>query len=275
MTTTFRFVAYRDFKRTLGKINAVVECAELATRKFIHEAEHAPNRDEFVQRVSSEFKVRVDALDVPLLRREIGQFHIASVHQEFEGFLKEVARELRGELVQRSDGESLLKSTLLSLIGGYDKAVKAVGRFEVDVAEYYRLVRNGFAHAGAEGAAKKDVDTLRKLVEKQGDSFSRLNAPNTYSAIEFDDFILFARVVKQLANNLCQAARPTDQEIVQMVIRLNEMGYHNVSFRKLVGQNPTPARLRRALVGLLRTLYSLQENDSTPIIELLMSGPLA
>lgn len=228
-----------------------------------------------MQRVSSEFKVRVDTLDVPLLKRQIAQFHIASVHQEFEAFLKDVARELRSELVQRSAGESLLKSTLVSLIGGYDKAVNAVGRFEVDVAEYYRLVRNGFAHAGAEGAAKKNVDALRKLVEKQGDSFSRLNAPNIYSAIEFDDFILFTRVVKQLANNLCQAARPTDQEILQMVIRLNETSHHNVSFRKLVSQNPAPARLRRALVGLLRTLYSLQEDESTPIIELLMCGPLA
>jgi hypothetical protein len=186
-----------------------------------------------------------------------------------------VARELRGELIQRSDGESLLKSTLTSLIGGYDKGVKAVGRFEVDVAEYYRLVRNGFAHAGAEGAARKDVDALRKLVEKQGDSFSRLNAPNLYSEIEFDDFILFTRVVKQLANKLCQAARPTNPDIVQMVIKLNESGHHNVNFKKLVGQNPTPVRRRRVLAGLLRTLYGLQEDESTPIIELLLSGPLA
>jgi hypothetical protein len=35
MTTDFRFVAYRDFKRTLGKINTVVECAELATRNSL------------------------------------------------------------------------------------------------------------------------------------------------------------------------------------------------------------------------------------------------
>ena len=65
MTTDFRFVAYRDFKRTLGKINAVVECAELATRKFVDEAEHDTDPDKFVQQVSAEFKVWVDKLDMP------------------------------------------------------------------------------------------------------------------------------------------------------------------------------------------------------------------
>jgi hypothetical protein len=42
--TAFTFIAYRDFKRTLGKMDAVVECAELATRKFIYEAEQASSR---------------------------------------------------------------------------------------------------------------------------------------------------------------------------------------------------------------------------------------
>jgi hypothetical protein len=35
MTIDFRFVVYRDFKRSLGKINTVVECAELARRNLL------------------------------------------------------------------------------------------------------------------------------------------------------------------------------------------------------------------------------------------------
>jgi hypothetical protein len=99
MTTDFRFVAYRDFKRTLGKINSVVECAELAVRKFIDEAERTADPEELVRQVSAEFKVRVDKLDIPLLKQQIAQFHIISVHQEFESFLKDLAREIRGELI--------------------------------------------------------------------------------------------------------------------------------------------------------------------------------
>jgi hypothetical protein len=275
MTTDFRFVAYRDFKRTLGKINAVVECAELATRKFVDEAEHAADPDKFVQQVSAEYTVRVDKLDIPLLKQQIAQFHVASVHQEFESFLKDLAREIRGELIQRPKDKSLLEATLVELFGGYDKSVRAIGRFGIEVADYYRQVRNGFAHTGADGVVKKDVNALRKLVEEQGDSFSRLDAPNLHAAINFDDFILFARVVKQLALKLCQAARPSDEEIVEMVLRLDEAGHRNVDLMKLASRNPMPVRRRRALVGLLRTLYSLQEDESTPIVELFLSGPLA
>ena len=275
MTTDFRFVAYRDFKRTLGKINAVVECAELATRKFVDEAEHAADPDKFVQEVSAVFKVRVDNLDIPLVKQQIAQFHIASVHQEFESFLKDLAREIRGELIQRPKGMSLLQATLAELFGSYDKSVKALGPFEIEVADYYRQVRNGFAHTGAEGVVRRNVDALRKLVEQQGDPFSRLAAPNLYPGIEFDDFILFTRVVKQLALKFCQAARPTDEAIVDMVLRLDEAGKHNVNLKKLAGRNSLPIRRRRALAGLLRTLYSLEEDDSTPIVELFLSGPLA
>jgi len=275
MTTDFRFVAYRDFKRTLGKINSVVECAELAVRKFIDEAERTADPEELVRQVSAEFKVRVDKLDIPLLKQQIAQFHIISVHQEFESFLKDLAREIRGELIHHPKDKCLLEVTLVELFGGYDKAVKATGRFEIEVADYYRQVRNGFAHTGAEGVVRKDVNALRKLVEQQGDSFSRLDAPNPNTAINFDDFVLFTRVVKQLALKLCQAARPTDGEIVEMVMRLGEEGHHNVNLKKLVGQNPIPVRRRRALAGLLRTLYSLQEDESMPIVELLLNGPLA
>lgn len=77
-------------------MNAVVECAELAIRKFIHEAETARDRGAFVEWASSEFEVKVDTLDIPLLKQLSAQFHIASVHQEFETFLRSAALELRG-----------------------------------------------------------------------------------------------------------------------------------------------------------------------------------
>ena len=79
----------------------------------------------------------------------------------------------------------------------------------------------------------------------------------------------------EFANKLCHAARPSDKEIVEMIIKLNGAGRNHVSFKKLLGQKHNPARLRRSLAGLLRTLYSLEESESAPIIQLLMSGPLA
>jgi hypothetical protein len=273
--TTFRFMAYRDFKRTLGKVNAAVECAELAVRRFLQDVDRSGNPTAFVQAVSAELNVRVDHLDAPLLRGLIAQLHIASVHQEFECFLTTMARELRGKAIEPDRRDSLLKATLKQLLGGYEKGLKEVGRFEVEVAEYYRLVRNGFAHEGADGAPKTDVARLRELVKQQGDSFSRLNAPHSFGAVDFDDFVLFTRVVKRLAEKLCQAVRPTDDEIVEMIEKHNEHAAFGVSFKKLRRRKQNPDQLRRAVTNLVKTLYSLKSDESAPIVESLVRGLLA
>jgi len=273
--TTFRFMAYRDFKRTLGKMNAAVECAELAVRRFLQDARCSDNPTAFVQAVSAELNVRVDHLDASLLRGLISQLHITSVHQEFEYFLTSMARELRGKSIEPDKGDSLLKGTLKQLLGGYEKALKEVGRCEVEVAEYYRLVRNSFAHEGSDGARKVDVTRLRELVKQEGDSFSRLNAPHSFGAVDFDDFVLFTRIVKRLAEKLCQAVRPTNDEIVEMIRKHNEHAAFDVNFKKLRRRKQNPDQLRRAVTNLLRTLYSLDSDESAPIVESLMRGLLA
>lgn len=273
--TTFRFIAFRDFKRTLGKMNAAVECAELAIRRLLRDVEQSNNRVEFVQSVSKEFNVRVDSLDASLLKCLIAQFHIATVHQEFESFLTSLARELRGEAIEPDKGDSLLKGTLKQMLGGFEEGQRKIGRFDVEIAEYYRLVRNGFAHDGADGAAKKNVTRLRNLVKEQGVAFSRINAPNTFESVEFDDFILFTRVVKRLAEKLSQAVRPSDAEIVEMVRKHNANGAHNVNFKSLYRLKQNSERLERAISSMLRTLYGLHPDESAPIVRSLMEGLLA
>jgi hypothetical protein len=79
--TSFRFVSYRAIKHELGKTNAAVECAELAVRKFLHEAEQSDDMSVFVKAASEAHGVRVDKLDVPLLRRLLAQLHITTIHQ--------------------------------------------------------------------------------------------------------------------------------------------------------------------------------------------------
>jgi hypothetical protein len=274
-TTTFRFAAYRDFKRTLGKINAVIEGAELATRKFVHEVQQSPDRNVFVQEVSKTYGVRIDALDIALLRQQMSQFYIISVHQQFEAFLKDFQKELPDVQWKRGEGDSLLKGVLGSLPGGYNEVVGLVGRLEVDLADYYRLVRNNFAHADTDATIRKRIDELRSEVEKDNGKYSRLRAPNTYASIDFDDFILFSRIAKTIALGLCGVARPSDVGIAAMLKRLNKRKYPGVDFGSLVERTPDPERLKRALTTLLRSVYSVDEQEGAPIVRILMSGPLA
>ena len=107
--TSFRFASYRAFKHELGKTNAAVECAELAVRKFLHEAERSGDGSAFVKTASATYGVRVDRLDIPLLKSLLAQLHITTVHQELESFLEAVIREYRGRAANVEKGDSLLK----------------------------------------------------------------------------------------------------------------------------------------------------------------------
>lgn len=51
-----------------------------------------------------------------------------------------------------------------------------------------------------------------------------ISAPNEYIAIGFDDFVLFARVTKKIALRLCSVARPTDQQIMNMLDETERRG---------------------------------------------------
>jgi hypothetical protein len=274
--TSFRFVSYREFKRELGKANAAVECAELAVRKFLHEAEKAEDASAFVKAASDEYRVRVDKLDPPLLKKLLAQLHITTVHQEFESFLVAMIREYRGKGVELEKGDSLLKGTLKDVFGSYDAGLKKLGRFEVETAEYYRLVRNSFAHDGSTAAAKADIPRLRELLEKlEDESYSRLSAPHASQSVDFDDFILFSRVSKRLALQLCEVLRPTDARIAEMLKEQSEALTLGVNLNKLGRIKQNPHQLRRTISNLLRTLYSLESHEADPIVDIMVEGLLA
>lgn len=274
--TSFRFVSYREFKHELGKTNAAVECAELAVRKFLHEVEQSKDASAFLKAASDTYGVRVDKLDLPLLKRLLAQLHITTIHREFESFLEAVILESRGKAVELERGDSLLKGTLKDLFGSYDTGVKKLGRFEVETAEYYRLVRNSFAHDGSAAAAKTDISRLRGMLETQDDeSYKRLTAPNASDTVNFDDFILFSRISKRLASAFCVELRPTDARIAEMLKEKSEASEFGFKFSKLGRIRQNERQLRRTLANCLRTLYSLDRDEAQPIVDILIAGLLA
>jgi hypothetical protein len=274
--TSFRFASYRQFKHELGKTNAAVECAELAVRKFLHEAEQSRDGPAFVRAASATYGVRVDKLDAPLLKRLLAQLHITTVHQEFESFLEAMMREYRGKAADLEKGDSLLKGTLKDVFGSYDAGVKKMGRFEVETAEYYRLVRNSFAHDGSTAAAKADIPRLRNMLETHDDeSFKKLNAPNAPNDVNFDDFILFSRIAKRLASTFCVEFRPTDARIAEMSKEQSETSERALKFSDLGRIRQNERQLRRTIGNHLRTLYSLQPDEAKPIVDILITGLLA
>jgi hypothetical protein len=211
--------------------------------------------------------VKVDAVDLEALSAQISQYHVVSVHQQFELFLREFRSEHPNSNWEKVQGDDLLKSTLQSLGDGYAATGALVGRLEVDVADYYRRVRNKFVHALEEKEVLVNAEELRSRVHESA-GYDRILAPNEYAAIGFDDFVLFTRVTKQIGLRLCSVARPTDQEIAEMLSAKED---HRRSLNRVVRRfRGEPERLTNALATLLRSTFSLETHESEPIIGLIL-----
>jgi hypothetical protein len=87
--TSFRFPCYGRLKQTLGKIDAIAECTELAVSDFAARASKAENAIAFIKELSVEHKIKVDhvRLASPLVR--LAQLHVESVHQIAEQVFEE------------------------------------------------------------------------------------------------------------------------------------------------------------------------------------------
>jgi hypothetical protein len=250
-----------EIRAGLGKINAANECTELAIRSFFDGARKAHSADAYIQQLSEAHKVKVDAVDLDALSAQIGQYHVISVHQQFELFLREFRSEHPNSKWKKVESDDLLKSTLKSIGGGFAATAAEIGRLdlEVDVADYYRLVRNRFVHALGEKAVPVRTEDLRSRV-RESEKYARLTAPNEYGAVGFDDFVLFARVSKQIALQLCKVARPTDQEITDMLTQNADQKRSVDEFVRRFRKEPK--RLQNALATFLRSRFSLERQES-------------
>lgn len=90
-----------------------------------------------------------------------------------------------------------------------------------------------------------------------------------------DDFILFSRVSKRLALKFCQEWRPSNERIAEMLEEQSEVAAPGVDFSKLGRIRQNERQLRRTISNSLRTLYSLQQDEAEPIVDILVAGLLA
>ena len=253
----------------------MVETAELAMRSFASQARLAPNTDVFVRQMSKTHGVKVDTLDLQASTRQMNHYYIVSVHQHFESFLKAFKKEHPQNTWLDSDDNSLLKNVLSSFAPrNYNEMIEAIGRLELDIADYYRNVRNAVAHGDDKNSVQSTLK-LRSRVHAPATVYTRLSAPNPLAQTDFDDFILFTRAVKHIALALCSVARPTDLQIVGMILLGNPTGRPGIDLGALEKKKRNPEAFYSALETLLRNRYGLDRSEAQPIIELLLSGSQA
>jgi hypothetical protein len=249
----FRFPCYRDLKQKLGEFDALCECIELATRDLIEHASAAPDQHAYVSGLSRLHGIRVNRVDVPALRPHVARMYILAVYQCLEDFLIG----LREEHPQGKQWGMDYYDDRLTKIG---RAVGFNHTLAFDVCQHYRVIRNATMHPSARDKLRANAVAVKALRDRvaQNSSLSTLDAPNSYDAASFDDFVLFTRSIKTLAEELCAAARPSDDELAEMVKAMTV---------KLAGKfRNAPERLANARSGFLQTTYSLPKPEADRII---------
>lgn len=123
----------------------------------------------------------------------------------------EVARRDRASR-DRRDKEAPLDWALDVLPGGSTRNVRRIWQERYEVLEYYRIVRNAFTHKVKQGtldAALGRASAWSPIIKAD----LGLSAPNPFDRLTFDDFLLYTRMIKYVATDLCRIARPTRAEI--------------------------------------------------------------
>lgn len=273
--TTFRYRAYRSLKSALGEADATVECLEVAVRKLEAEASASGNPHKFLTETSDSYSIRVNQLDIGNLRLRAAHLYVLSIYQHAEQFLDRFWREVPGS----ENWPQRDKLDLGTWI--YGNLIKATNPMEADAAlykavfDYYRFVRDRFMHSSfdADKLNLKHQETVARW--KEAGKWPQLDAPNEYEAMRFDDFILFSRVTKELAFLLNGAARPTDEQIVEIVLRDYEAEVGAEGLRRMNRFKNNRPKLSSVIYKLVNRNYSLSEDEAKPVVEMIVRGLLA
>jgi hypothetical protein len=86
--TTFRFRCYRNLIKTLGKLDAVVEFAEVSTREILSQCGDGESRRNHIKFLSRKHRVIVDDVAPEAVPTRMAQLYILSAYQQAEEFLQ-------------------------------------------------------------------------------------------------------------------------------------------------------------------------------------------
>lgn len=259
----YRPRSYRELETYLGASDATVEWLEVAVRHLAHE--HTLGGASRLEQLATELGVKVNAIPVERLAARTRSVELLTVAPYVEVFLTEFRREHPRVIRTRNGDEDLLSYTLDS----FGISRQSVGEFEYEVVQYYRLVRNHLMHRIKSAQRQEELTIAAELRARRPERYARLDAPNPIERLLFDDFLLFTRTLKLLAQALCNATAPSTGELISAVAANKKF----VSGLRDRSQNPE--RIRRRLASYLRTEYGYGRVADAIAADMIANGLLA
>ena len=253
---SFRFKCYKQLKQALGEIDSIVESIELAVREFIEVISFDGKEKNKIQynidKLSLKHNIKVNYVDINKLEDRVIKLHIINVYEQLENYLEELIKEHPDikDKSRKRDKETDLDFIIRIL----NKEEILKNTIEYNIINYYRLVRNNFAHS-----SNKNLDKYKNKIITNNTEYNSLSAPNEFDKMIFDDFILFTRAIKKFAYLINKYCKLTDEQIITAI----KKNYKP----KLNKFNNNDARKENLIKQLLIIDYNITD---TTLVELIM-----
>ncbi len=266
--TQFSLPCLRRLYQYLGEYDALVELTELAARSFIHDAKTHGDIAGFVADRSRCHGISVHFSEFDLFHPHLARSYIVTVYHAAERFLHEFRGAHTAIFGENWTGDSHSSNPLdiaLKNVGKSPRdAEKVVGRDLISRFQYYRKIRNWVCHE----KEPTDIKKLRKShraefpkYEVGNRELDKVHAPNEPDCLNFEDFVLFTRITKTIAEKLNKLAVPS-------IDRLKELcGWRQ--FKPLLTNRQ---RMKNAIIGRLRSEFGLDHETALEISQEIISS---
>lgn len=221
MDGKFTLRSYSNLKHELGVLDATIEVVEISIREFSILGTYKSFNDK-IKYYSEKHEICVNETSSEEVIKASAGLYILLTHGVFDSFLDKFLIEVKRyrQFDSKKDGQTILDFILDQmderefknnpLYKGYD---------------YYRLLRNDLAHVGFSfrqaPPSQENIEKIFEAIKKPNKKEIKYRA-FTKGSVEFDDFIIFSRIIKKIAWNLCQFAKPQSDEEERMLLQFDE-----------------------------------------------------
>ncbi|HZK95110.1 MAG TPA: hypothetical protein VFC67_12955 [Prolixibacteraceae bacterium] len=274
--TKFSFKAFRNLKKGLGEFDAVVECNEMAIREFLNNLKASLNKEQFINDLSQKHGIIVDTVSTELFSSRIRLFYILSVMQRAEQFFDEFKKEYKSyndiAWIEKVDGDTDFDTLLKNIYLSKGQGIDGIGIEIYHGFEYYRLIRNRFAHSEEKDLKKLNNQCIKITAYSAfyTTTFHSIDCPNTYDKMDFNDFLLFTNIIKNIGYTLCEKCKPDNLVLAKTLVNLEiEVGSKIIKpLKSLFKHKNDLTRFSNAVGNLLNSSFGKINNaDKEEIIQ--------
>lgn len=220
---------YNNFKKLIGEYDSVNEFIELMVRDFHNNYKSELADPDFLKKKSAEHNIMLTSYKTNVFFQKISTSYIVSVQQCFETFLKEVND--KGKKLGSYNWKTKEKDeSWLHCIINNVLSKNEINELQplIQLCEYYRIVRNSAVHDFYDkNDCGKEFENVSKYSRQLEVMYNKLNAPNKYEQISFDDFIIFTRAAKDIAYKIYNSFKYDIDKILQETDLRNFYRYKN------------------------------------------------